>query len=131
MFLGPFLKNWWFLTFKWIKIFEWNFQQIFLIKFCEQPIQIGWAWPHLMPAPPVFQQYYFFKNDPKNLTKVENFKKNCILGNHFIGVLYGILHFLILLVYPEKLMENLLLLNTFCTPLYMHTYAHLYARFAK
>ncbi len=28
-----------------------------------------------MPALPVFQQYYFFKNDPKNLTKVENFKK--------------------------------------------------------
>ena len=47
------------------------------------------------------------------------FHQSCILGNHFIGVLYGILHFLILLVYPEKLMENLLLLNTFCTPLYL------------
>ena len=31
--------------------------------------------PHLMLAPPIFQKYYFFKNDPKNLTKVENFKK--------------------------------------------------------
>ena len=26
------------------------------------------------PATPHFQKYYFFKHDPKNLTKVENFK---------------------------------------------------------
>ena len=81
--------------------------------------KMGGHGPHLMPAPPIFQKYYFFKNGPKNLTKVENLKKKiCILGNHFIGLLCGILHVLILLVYPEKLKENLLLLNTFCTPLY-------------
>ena len=82
--------------------------------------KIGGHGPHMMPAPSIFQKHSFFRNDPKNLTKVENFKKKFyILGNYFIGLLYGILHVLILLVYPEKLKENLLLLNTFCTPLYV------------
>ena len=33
----------------------------------------------------------------------------CILGNHFIGLFNGILHVLILLVYPEKSKPLLLL----------------------
>ena len=43
-------------------------------------------------------------------------KKNRILSNHFIGFLYGISNVLILLGYPEKLKENVLLLNIFGTP---------------
>ena len=78
---------------------------------------MGGHGPHMIPAPPIFQKHHFFKNDPKNLTKDENFKKICILSNHFIGLLYDILHVLILLVYPEKLKENQLLLDIFCTPL--------------
>ena len=30
--------------------------------------------PHLMPATPIFEKHYFFKNGPKNVTKVENLK---------------------------------------------------------
>ena len=77
-FLRPFLKKWWFWTFKWMNIFEWNFQQIFLIELREQPIQNGWAWPLALFDASLanFQKCYFFKNEPKNLTKVEHFKKN-------------------------------------------------------
>ena len=53
---------------------------------------MGGHGPHMMPAPSIFQKHSFFRNDPKNLTKVENFKKKfCILGNHFIRLLYSIL----------------------------------------
>ena len=45
----------------------------------------------------------------------------CILGNHFIGRFNGILHVLILLVYPEKL-KPLLLLNIIRLPLYLHSW---------
>ena len=118
-FLGPFLKNWWFWTFEWMKIFEWNFQQIFLVEFRETPIQNGWAWPSFDDCHAHFSKTLIFQKCPKNLTKVENFKSFFfILDNHFIGLLYGILNVVILLVYSEKLKENLLLLNTFWTPLY-------------
>ena len=43
----------------------------------------------------------------------------CILGKDFIGLFNGILHFFILLVYPEKPKEILFLLNFICPPLYV------------
>ena len=64
--------------------------------------------PRFMPATPIFQKHNFFKNVPT----VENLKKNFIFDNHLIGLLSGILNVYIPLVYPEKLKENVLLLDT-------------------
>ena len=93
--------------------------KIFELKFSAKlPHKLSWKMnikclgitPHLMPATPIFEKHYFFKNGPKKVTKVENFKKIfCLFGNRFIGFLYGILNVLILVVYPEKLKENVLL----------------------
>ena len=52
---------------------------------------------------PIFQKHCFFKNGPKNVTKVEKFNFFvCVLSNHFIGLFNGILHVLILWVVSEK-----------------------------
>ena len=51
---------------------------------------------------PIFQKRCFFKNGPKNVTKVEKFIFFSILSNHFIGLFNGILHVLILRVVSEK-----------------------------
>ena len=50
----------------------------------------------------------FFKNGLKKGTKVENFNFCCILANNFIAIFNDIfiLHVLLLLVVPEKLMET-------------------------
>ena len=66
---------------------------------------------------PIFQKHNFFKNSPKNLPKAEKLIFFCIHGNYFIGLFNGILHDLLLLVYPEKL-KPLLLLNFIRHPLY-------------
>ena len=42
--------------------------------------------PHLISAMPFFLKHYFFKNDPKNLTKVENFKNKFAF---LVTILYG------------------------------------------
>ena len=97
-----------------------TFSKTSLLNFANNQYKMDEHGPHMMPTPPIFSKYHFFKNDPKNFRKVQNFKFFfCILDNHFIGLLYGILNVLILLVYPEKLKENLLLLNTFWAPLYI------------
>ena len=79
---------------------------------------VGMAPLWCLPCP-FFKNIIFSKMTLKISQKLKISKYFCILGNHFIGLLYGILHVLILLVYPEKLKENLLLLNTFWTPLYL------------
>ena len=58
--------------------------------------------PHLMPATPIFEKHYFFKNGPKNVTKVENLNFFCILGINFIGLFDDILHVLIFLLVVDK-----------------------------
>jgi hypothetical protein len=55
----------------------------------------------------------------KTSQKFKDFKKNLIVGYHFIGLFNGTLHALIILVYPEKEIEGTAVLNTFCTPLYV------------
>ena len=62
--------------------------------------------PHLMPATPIFEKHYFFKNGPKGVTKVENLNFFCIFDTHFIGFFNGILHVLMLLLFSEKLNET-------------------------
>ena len=76
-----------------------------LIEFHEQPIQNGWAWPPYDAYPIHFSKTPLFQKGPKNIIKVENFKFFVIISNHFIGLFNGILHVLLLFVYPEKLKE--------------------------
>ena len=104
--MGHFWKNSLFekwVTLKWMKIFEWNFQQTFLIKFHEKWIQNGWAWPLFDTYHTHFSKTLLFQKWPQNPNKSWKFKKKfCIFGNHFIGLFNGILHVLIFWVVAEK-----------------------------
>ena len=86
-----------------MKIFEWNFQQTFLIKFHEKWIQNGWAWPLFDTYQTHFSKTLLFRKWPLKPNKSWKFKKIfCIFGNHFIGLFNGILHVLIFWVVAEK-----------------------------
>ena len=59
--------------------------------------------PPFDSATPIFEKHYFFKNGPKNVTKVENLNFFfCILGINFIGLFDDILHVLIFLLVVDK-----------------------------
>ena len=86
-----------------MKIFEWNFQQTFLIRFHEKLIQNGWAWPLFDTYHTHFSKTLLFLQwslKPNKSWKFKNFF--CIFGNHFIGLFNGILHVLIFWVVAEK-----------------------------
>ena len=86
-----------------MKIFEWNFQQTFLIKFHEKWIQNGWAWRLFDTYHTHFSKTLLFQKWPQKPNKSWKFKKIfCIFGNHFIGLFNGILHVLIFWVVAEK-----------------------------
>ena len=120
-FLGPFLKkmvilNFWMDEDFWVKL---SANLPHWVAGTTYTTWVGMA-TILCLSRPFFKSTTFSKMTLKisQKLKVENFKIFfCIFCNHFIGLLYGILHVLILWVYPEKSKENYLLLNTFCTPL--------------
>ena len=86
-----------------MKIFEWNFQQTFLIRFHEKLIQNGWAWPLFDTYHTHFSKTLLFRKWPLKPNKSWKFKIFfCIFGNHFIGLFNGILHVLIFWVVAEK-----------------------------
>ena len=58
-----------------MKIFEWNFQQTFLIKFHEKWIQIGWAWPLFDTYHTHFSKTLLFRKWPLKPNKSWKFKK--------------------------------------------------------
>ena len=86
-----------------MKIFEWNFQQTFHIKFHEKWIQNGWAWSLFDTYHNHFSKTLLFRKWPLKPNKSWKFKIFfCIIGNHFIGLFNGILHVLIFWVVAEK-----------------------------
>ena len=63
-FLGQFLKKWCFVTLKPVKIFEWNFQQSFLIEIHEKWIHNGWACPPFCACHAHFSKTLIFQKWP-------------------------------------------------------------------
>ena len=63
-FLGQFLKKWCFVTLKPVKIFEWNFQQSFLIEIHEKWIHNGWACPPFRACHAHFSKTLIFQKWP-------------------------------------------------------------------
>ena len=105
-----------------MKIFEWNFQQTFLIKFHEKWIQNGWAWPLFDTYHTHFSKTLLFRKWPLKPNKSWKFKKKfCIFGNHFIGLFNGILHVLIFWVVAEKQKDFVLGSLLIWNRLYVHS----------
>ena len=102
-----------------VNIFEWNFQEDFLIEINWKWMYSGWVWPPFDASHAHFPKTYFLKKGPQN-QQILNISKIFffISGSNFIRLFNGTLFVFIISVVADTQKETFLPVHFNWPPLY-------------